>query len=85
MREIGLDLEDTSECLTNNRKNRGQRDLLLLFFLVLLVLNFIQFGLIKIALIIFSREIVQQLSRNACKEECHYRTWNNCYKKDPGK
>jgi len=22
MREIGLDLEDTSECLTNNRKNR---------------------------------------------------------------
>jgi len=26
------DLEDTSECLTNNRKNRGQRDLLLLFF-----------------------------------------------------
>jgi len=32
MREIGLDLEDTSECLTNNRKNRGQRDLLLLFF-----------------------------------------------------
>ncbi len=32
MREIGLDLEDTSECLTNNRKNREQRDLLLLFF-----------------------------------------------------
>jgi len=32
MREIGLDLEDTSEGLTNNRKNRGQRDLLLLFF-----------------------------------------------------
>ena len=51
MREIGLDLEGTSECLTNNRKNRGQRYLLLLFFLVLLVLNFIQFGLIKIALI----------------------------------
>ena len=34
---------------------------------------------------IFSREIVQQLRRNACKEECHYRTWNSCYKKDPGK
>ena len=51
MREIGFDLEDTSECLTNNRKNRGQRGLLLLFILVLLVLNFIQFGLIKIALI----------------------------------
>lgn len=51
MREIGLDLEGTSEGLTNNRKTRGQRDLLLLFFLVLLVLNFIQFGLIKIALI----------------------------------
>jgi hypothetical protein len=33
MREIGLDLEDTSECLTNNRKNRGQRDLL--FFSVI--------------------------------------------------
>jgi len=49
MREIGLDLEDTSECLTNNRKNRGQRDLYYCF-LVLLVLNFIQFGLIKIAL-----------------------------------
>ena len=53
MREIGLDLEDTSECLTNNRKNREQRDLLLLFYLVLLLLNFIQFGLIKIALIRF--------------------------------
>jgi len=51
MREIGLDLEGTSECLTNNRKNRGQRHLLLLFILLLLVLNFIQFGLIKIALI----------------------------------
>ena len=51
MREIGLDLGGTSDCLTNNRKNRGQRHLLLLFFLVLLVLNFIQFGLIKIALI----------------------------------
>ena len=51
MREIGLDLEDASESLTNNRKNRGKRDLLLLFFLVLLVLNFIQFGLIKNALI----------------------------------
>jgi len=51
MREIGLDLEGTSDCLTSNRKNRGQRDLLLLFILVLLVLNFIQFGLIKIALI----------------------------------
>ena len=50
MREICLDLEDTLECLTNNRINRGQRDLLL-FFLVFLVLNFIQFGLIKIALI----------------------------------
>ena len=37
MREIGLDLEDTSECLTNNRKNRGQRDLLLLFFSVISV------------------------------------------------
>ena len=36
MREIGLDLEGTSDCLTSNRKNRGQRDLLLLFFLVLL-------------------------------------------------
>ena len=36
MREFGLDLEDTSEGLTNNRKSRGQRDLLLLFFLVLL-------------------------------------------------
>ncbi len=46
MREIGLDLEDTSECLTDNRKNREQRDLLLLFYLVLLLLNFIQFGLI---------------------------------------
>jgi len=42
------DLGATSDCLTSNRKNRGQRDL---FFLVLLVLNFIQFGLIKIALI----------------------------------
>ena len=51
MREIGLDLEGTSECLTNDRTNRGQRHLLLLFILVLLVLNFIQFGLIKIALI----------------------------------
>jgi len=51
MREIGLDLEGTSECLTNNGKNRGQRHLLLLFILVLLVLNFIQFGLINIALI----------------------------------
>ena len=45
------DLGATSDSLTNNRKNRGQRDLLLLFFLVLLILNFIQFGLIKIALI----------------------------------
>ncbi len=45
------DLWDTSDCLTSNRKNRGQRHLLLLFILVLLVLNFIQFGLIKIALI----------------------------------
>jgi len=51
MREIGLDLEDTSECLTNNRKNRGTKRLVIIVFLVLLVLNFIQFGLIKIALI----------------------------------
>jgi len=26
------DLGATSDCLTSNRKNRGQRDLLLLFF-----------------------------------------------------
>jgi len=26
------DLGDTSDCLTSNRKNRGQRDLLLLVF-----------------------------------------------------
>ena len=51
MGEIGFDLEDPLECLTNNRKNRGQRHLLLLFILVLLVLNCNQFGLIKIALI----------------------------------
>ncbi len=51
MREIGLDLEDTSEGLINNRKNREQRHVLLLVYLVLVLLNVIQFGLIKIALI----------------------------------
>ena len=48
MREIGLDLEGTSECLTNNKKNRGQRHLLLLFILVLLVLNFSSLDLLKL-------------------------------------
>ena len=40
MREIGLDLEDTSECLTNNRKNRGQRHLLLLFYFSVISIEF---------------------------------------------
>ena len=48
MREIGLDLEGTSECFNNNRKNRGQRDLLLLFFLVLLVLILFSLDLLKL-------------------------------------
>jgi len=35
MRKIMPDLGATSDCLTSNRKNRGQRDLLLLFFSVI--------------------------------------------------
>ena len=42
------DLGATSDSLTNNRKNRGQRDLLLLFFLVLLVLILFSLDLLKL-------------------------------------
>jgi len=35
MRNIMPDLGATSDCLTNNRKNRGQRDLYYCFFSVI--------------------------------------------------
>lgn len=51
MRNIIPDLGATSDCLTNNRKKQSTKRLVIIVFLVLLALNFIQFGLIKIALI----------------------------------